>query len=296
MSYLCTAMPVFSVILPAYNAVRFIERCFRSLQAQTFPDWEAICVDDGCRDGTGEILDRLAAEDARVRVLHKPNEGVGAARNDALAMATGQYVLFLDSDDFLHPQMMEICLKLAERDGSDIVAFDYDHAYRNRTILRHALHLPERMDFPRFRTFKDYEAAITDDIFDWATEYSHHDRKLATRHCQPWRRIYRRELVEGIGWMTGVIYEDFPWWSEVMLRVRRATLTDLPLYFYYPNRGSYILSSREEYKVKSLQEVIRAAKKVYENVDPGIRERWNREFLRPFQTKLAKKEKRLRAK
>ena len=289
-------MPVFSVIIPAYNAARYIGRCLRSLQAQTFPDWEALCVEDGCRDDTGAILDRFAAEDARIRVLHKPNGGVGAARNDAMTMATGRYVLFLDSDDFLHPQMMEICQRLAERDGSDIVAFDYDHAYRNRTILRNALHLPERMDFPRFRTFQDYETAVTDDIFDWATEYTRSDRRLATRHCQPWRRMYRRELVEGIGWMTGVMYEDFPWWSEVMLRVRRATLTDLPLYFYYPNRGSYIFSSREEYKVKSLQEVIRAAEKAYENVDPGVRERWEREFLRPFQAKLAKKEKRLRAK
>ena len=134
-------MPVFSVILPAYNAARFIERCLLSLQAQTFQDWEVLCVDDGCQDGTGEILDRFAAGDARIRVLHKANEGVGAARNDAVAMATGEYVLFLDSDDFLHPQMMEICLSLAERDGSDIVAINYDHAYRNRTILRQALRL-----------------------------------------------------------------------------------------------------------------------------------------------------------
>ena len=289
-------MPVFSVILPAYNAARFIERCLKSLQAQTFPDWEAICIDDGCQDGTGEILDRFAEEDPRIRVTHKPNEGVGAARNDAVAMATGDYILFLDSDDFLHPQMMEICLGLAERDGSDIVAINYDHAYRFRIILRQALRLPERMDFPRFKTFKDFETVVTDDIFDWATEYTRHDRKLATRHCQPWRRVYRREIVKDIVWMPDIMYEDFLWWSEVMLRVRRATLTDLPLYFYYPNRGSYIFSSHEEFKIKSLQEVIRAAEKAYEKVDPAIRERWDREFLRPFQAKLARKEKHFRNK
>ena len=287
-------MPAFSVIIPAYNAARYIGRCLRSLQAQTCPDWEAVCVDDGCQDGTGAVLDRFAAADARIRALHKPNGGVGAARNDALAMATGAYILFLDSDDFLHPQMMEICRTLLERDGSDIVAFNYDHAYRNRTILRQALRFPERMDFPRFKTFQDYETVVTDDIFDWATEYSRHERKLATRHCQPWRRVYRKEMVEGIAWMKGVMYEDFPWWSEVMLRVRRATLTDLPLYFYYPNRGSYILSSREEFKIKSLRETIQAAEKAYAGVDPRIRERWEREFLRPFQAKLAKKEEHFR--
>ena len=116
------------------------------------------------------------------------------------------------------------------------------------------------------------------------------------RHCQPWRRVYRREIVQDIPWMSGVMYEDFPWWSEVMLRVRRATLTDLPLYFYYPNRGSYIFSSREAFKIESLRKVIQAAEKAYENVDPGIRERWEREFLKPFQAKLAKKEKYFRNK
>ena len=78
-----------------------------------------------------------------------------------------------------------------------------------------------------------------------------------------------------------------------MLRVRKATLTALPLYFYYPNRRSYVFSSANEYKVESLRKAIREAEKTYENVDPGIRERWEREFLQPFQAKLAKKEKRL---
>ena len=285
-------MPVFSVILPAYNTVRFVERSLRSLQAQTFPDWEAICIDDGCTDGTGAVMDRFAAEDGRFRVIHKANAGVGAARNDALVLAQGRYILFLDSDDFLHPQMMEITRNLAERDGSDIVAFNYDHSYRNRLILRHLLRLPEPREL-HFKTFRDIETAVTDDIFDWATEYSRHEKKLATRHCQPWRRMYRRALLEGIVFPRDIIYEDFPWWSEVMLRVRRATLTDLPLYFYYPNRSSFIFSSKEEFKVRSLRTAIEAAEKVYENVDPGIRERWEREFLQPFKDKLAKKEKRL---
>ena len=285
-------MPVFSVIIPAYNSVQFVERAMKSLQAQTFPDWEALCIDDGCKDGTGAVMDRLAAEDNRFRVVHKANAGVGAARNDALAMAQGKFILFLDSDDFLHPQTMEITRDLAERDGSDIVAFNYDHSYRNHLILRHLLHLPEPKKL-RFKTFKDFETAVTDDIFDWATEYSHHEKRLATRHCQPWRRMYRRELLKGIVFPPDIMYEDFPWWSEVMLRIRRATLTDLPLYFYYPNRSSFIFSSKEEFKVRSLRVAIEATEKAYADVDPGIKERWEREFLQPFKDKLAQKEKRL---
>ena len=286
-------MPAISVIIPVYNAERFLGRCLGSLQGQTFADWEALCVDDGSTDGTGALLDRLAAEDPRIRVRHKANAGVSEARNEALTLAQGTYVLFVDSDDFLHPQTMEITHRLAERDGSDIVAFNYDHAYRNRMILRHLLHIPEPARM-HFKEFTDFETAVTEDIFDWATEYSRHERKLATRHCQPWRRLYRMSILEGISFLPGIIYEDFPWWSEVLLRVRKATLTDLPLYFYYPNRSSYILSSREEYKIRSLKTAIAAAEKIYEPVEPGIRERWEREFLRPFRDKLSRKEKRLK--
>ena len=288
-------MPYFSVIIPAHNTAQYLDRCLQSLQAQSFTDWEAVCVDDGSTDGTGALIDRYAAEDPRFLVLHQSQAGVSTARNEAFRKVSGQFVAYLDSDDFLHPQMLEICHALAERDGSDVVAFDYDHSYRNRLMIRHLLHLPEPRRM-RFRTFGDFETAVTEDIFDWATEYSRHERELATRHCQPWRRLYRKAVLEGISFIPGIIYEDFPWWSAVMLRVRKATLTALPLYFYYPNKRSYILSSTNTYKVESLRTAIREAQKTYENVDPGIRERWEREFLRPFQAKLAKKEKHLRDK
>ena len=286
-------MPAISVIIPAYNAEAFLERCLGSLQAQTFTDWEAVCVDDGSTDGTGALLDRLAVEDSRIRVLHKANAGVSEARNDALAQAQGTYVLFVDSDDFLHPQTMEITLRLAERDGSDIVAFTYDHAYRNKLIFLHLLHLPEPGRL-HFKEYGDFETAVTEDIFDWATEYTRHEKKLASRHCQPWRRLYRKTILEGIRFIPGIIYEDFPWWSEVLLKVRKATLTDLPLYYYYPNPSSFILSSRESFKIQSLRTAIAAAEKVYEPVEPGIRERWEQQFLRPFRDKLARKEKRVK--
>ena len=281
-------MPAISVIIPAYNAEAFLERCLGSLQAQTFEDWEAVCVDDGSTDGTGALLDSRAAGDRRIRVIHKANEGVSVARNTALKAAEGRYVLFVDSDDFLHPRAMEITFNLAERDGSDIVCFTYDHGYRTRLMLRHILGLPDpkRMTF---RDFGDFGTLVTDDIFAHASEDSHPGEGLWTKHCQPWRCLYRKEIVEGIDFIPGIIYEDFPWWSEVMLRVRKATLTDLPLYFYYPNRRSYILSSREDLKIRSLQTAITAAEKIYAHADPVRKERWEQQFLLPFREKLEKK-------
>lgn len=286
-------MPVVSVIIPAFNAAAFLERCLESIRRQTFTDWETVCVDDGSTDGTGALLDRWASDDPRIRVLHKENAGVSAARNDALAACCGEYVLFVDSDDFLHPQTMEICLRLARQDGSDLVAFTYDRRFRRRMMVRHLFHLPDpkKQDF---KSFENPDTVVTEDIFDWATELSHPGKRLITKHCQPWRCLYRKDLIDGITFLPGIIYEDFPWWSEVLLRVRRATLTDLPLYFYYPNRTSYIFRSREEFKVRSLEIAIPAAIRIYEYADPADRERWERNFLRPFQEKLAKKKARLR--
>lgn len=162
------------------------------------------------------------------------------------------------------------------------------HGYRTRLMLRHNLGLPDpkRMTF---RDFGDFGTLVTDDIFAHASEYSHPGEGLWTKHCQPWRCLYRKEMVEGIDFIPGIIYEDFPWWSEVMLRVRKATLTDLPLYFYYPNRRSYIFSSQEDFKIRSLRTAITAAEKAYADVDADRKERWERQFLRPFREKLEKK-------
>ncbi|MBQ3765557.1 MAG: glycosyltransferase [Bacteroidales bacterium] len=284
-------MPAISVIIPVFNAERFLDRCIGSVRDQTFGDWEAVCVDDGSTDRSGVMLDGYAELDPRIRVVHKANEGVSIARNVALEAAGGRFILFLDSDDFLHPQAMEITFSLAERDGSDVVAFTYDHGYRTRTILRHLLHLPESGNV-KYKTFRTPETVVTEDIFDWATEYSHPKKKLATKHCQPWRRLYRKDILDGVSFIPGIMYEDFPWWSEVMLRVRKATLTDLPLYFYYPNRGSYIFSSKEAFKIKSLRTAINSASNLYDGVEPSRRARWEKEFLQPFREKLDKKEHR----
>lgn len=91
--------PFFSIIIPVYNVAPYLRECLDSVLAQTFGDWEAICVDDGSTDGSGAILDEYAVRDKRFRVVHQPNAGVATARNKGLEETTGQWVLFLDADD-----------------------------------------------------------------------------------------------------------------------------------------------------------------------------------------------------
>lgn len=103
-------MPQVSVIVPVYNVEAFLPRCLESIAAQTFRDFECILVDDGSPDGCGAICDAWSAHDARFIALHKPNGGVSSARNAGLDLAKGTWVVFCDSDDSLHPQLLELAL------------------------------------------------------------------------------------------------------------------------------------------------------------------------------------------
>ena len=91
--------PFFSIIIPVYNVAPYLRECLDSVLAQTFTDWEAICVDDGSTDDSGAILDEYVARDKRFRVIHQKNAGVSAARNRALQVALGEWITFLDGDD-----------------------------------------------------------------------------------------------------------------------------------------------------------------------------------------------------
>ncbi|MGM9852627.1 MAG: glycosyltransferase family 2 protein [Muribaculaceae bacterium] len=116
-----------SVVIPVYNVERYLGECVASVQAQQYKDYEIILVDDGSKDSSGAICDRLAASDpARVRVIHKANAGLGMARNTGIEAATGDYITFLDSDDTIHPEAYRACIEVLEANHADQARF-LDH-------------------------------------------------------------------------------------------------------------------------------------------------------------------------
>ena len=116
-------MPKLSVVVPVYNVLDYLEKCVASVQAQTLEDWELLLVDDGSTDGCGALCDRLAGEDPRVRAIHQENQGLGGARNTGIAAAQGEFLLLLDSDDWLAPEIAAHAVAAAERCGADMVLF-----------------------------------------------------------------------------------------------------------------------------------------------------------------------------
>ena len=117
-------MPKFSIIVPVYNVEKYINKCIDSLISQTLKDIEIILVDDGTPDKSGEICDEYAKKDDRIKVIHKKNEGVSAARNDGLAAATGEWVIFCDSDDWMEQNACELMYLNGEKVGASVVIAD----------------------------------------------------------------------------------------------------------------------------------------------------------------------------
>lgn len=114
-------MPLLSVIIPIYNARTYIEKCIKSIIRQSFWDYELILVDDGSVDGSGYICDTYAEQDNRIHVIHQLNQGVSAARNAGLEAASGRYVCFVDADDWIEPDLFQICIDTIESNGADIL-------------------------------------------------------------------------------------------------------------------------------------------------------------------------------
>ena len=110
-----------SIIVPVYNAEKYLDRTISNILEQTFTDFELLLIDDGSKDSSGKICDQWKKKDTRVKVIHQNNTGVGGARNTGLDAAQGEYIGFVDNDDFIHPQMYEILISVAEKENADIV-------------------------------------------------------------------------------------------------------------------------------------------------------------------------------
>lgn len=282
------ATPKISIIIPMWGVEKYLRRCLDSVKNQTFKDWQAICVDDESPDKSGEIAEEYAKQDKRFIVIHKKNGGLSDARNAGMPYAKGKYIMYLDSDDFIHPQTMEIAYEMAEKNKADIVSFAYDRFYRPQLMVRHFLHMDTDNVVPfgirKKYDVKNLETRTTDDVFEYATERAHNknnpNRKWLIKHCQVWKNMYKKSLIKDIPFIKGLLFEDFPWWSEVMLKRPRVTVVNLPLYYYIPNFGGIVLSAKQLKIMKCLCTGIKHAYKLYkEKADSDQMKKWQSQFM-----------------
>ena len=222
----------FSVIVPFYNIAQYVDQCMKSLIGQSFKDFEIIAVDDGSQDQTGALLDAYAAEDRRVRVVHKINGGLTSARKAGALVATGEYVLVVDGDDWIALDYLEKLNSILERTPVDIVICGYFKVSPNRMKA-----FPPR---PINRKYGLFERAEIE------------ERYLTSLFSVPqnvWGKAYRRDLYLSIQLpMDDAIRmgEDLCISYPSLARAERIYLLNEPLYFYRVNPES-ITNSHQKY-------------------------------------------------
>ncbi|MDD5864109.1 MAG: glycosyltransferase family 2 protein [Firmicutes bacterium] len=249
-------MPEISVIVPVYNAESYLRCCVDSILSQTVSDFELILVDDGSPDGCGAICDAYAARDSRVRVLHQENQGQAAARNHALTVARGEWICFVDSDDAIHPQMLEILAKAAAESGAPIAM----------CRMVEAPELPPDFFTPvdaEWETLSMAEEPLTK-LFDAGT----YPGWVA---CA---KLLRRELVAEHPFCPGRVYED----NEAVCHwlVAAKTIASVPrsLYYYRTNPDSTTQSRFTLKRLDYLWALERIIRFYHSAHYPALRERF----------------------
>lgn len=184
-------MPKLSAVVPVYKVEGLLGQLIESLQNQTLSDIQIILVDDGSPDRSGQICDEYAAKDSRIKVIHKPNGGVGAARNDGLAAAEGQWLYFCDSDDFLELDALEKLVEAGEANQADVVYGDVAMLSGDKV---------QRMRFHKEAFVSDDRAVLDKLVMTvFGRRYCHlppEGGPAASCYGGPWNKIVRRELLE----------------------------------------------------------------------------------------------------
>ena len=183
--------PTVSVVVPVYRVEKYLDKCVSSICAQTFADFELILVDDGSPDNCPALCDAWAQKDSRIRVIHQKNGGLSAARNAGIEAALGQYLLFVDSDDYIEPDMLRQLVYGAQRSGAKMTLCS----------LRYEDELGIPFLYPDFSSVQD---AILDRNAFWNGYYS----SQSAYYVVAWNKLYRRELFTSLRYPVGKLHED----------------------------------------------------------------------------------------
>ena len=219
-----------SIIIPIYNVESYLRKCIDSVLSQTYQDWELILVDDGSSDNCPEICDEYAQKDERILVIHKENGGQGSARNQGLNVAKGDYISFIDSDDYIEPEMYAVMIEALERTGSDI------------SICGLKTHSGIRVKETVLYGTQEVEIIGAEEIL-------RHYFKTPYVTGSPVDKIYRKELFQKIRFPEGVAREDVYIMHYIYGACNKVVHTGKCFYNYIVREGS---SENQEFSPKFL--------------------------------------------
>ena len=243
-----------SIIVPIYNVASYLRKCVDSLLVQDISDYEIILVDDGSTDDSGAIADEIVREamgkrqwamdnetnrqspianNPTLRVIHQENAGLSAARNTGISLATGKYILFVDSDDYLQPNTLGALLEQAERDNLDVLRFRYQNVKESGEAFA---------PYKDMTNYNDYSVIPTDGL-------TFLNERMGTQ-CYAWQFLVSLEIVRQEMFTPGIYFEDTDWTPRMLLRAKSVASTDLIIYNYLWREGSITLSQKDTTKMR----------------------------------------------
>ena len=251
-------MPKVSVIVPVYKVEPFLRCCVDSVLSQTFSDFELILVDDGSPDSCGAICDEYAARDSRVRVVHKQNGGVSEARNTGLNLAVGEYISFLDSDDYMQPELLQTVVETMDT-GLDLLIFRHYRFCEGK--------MPQAVPFEKYGLIQLTEEAeradfIVKDLLTYQVGW------------EVWNRVFRRDLIQAYSLRFPNRSMAFAGFAEDLYfnlcycaHVRKLIVLDKCLYNYRIHSGSVMHQNEKKRKLNISNELSKAVLHYYQQFD-----------------------------
>ncbi len=215
-------LPLISIIVPVYKVEQYLDNCIQSVLAQSYPNWELFLIDDGSPDKCGEMCEEYAKHDKRIIVIHQNNSGQSSARNRALDYPpSGEYVTFLDSDDFWHTDYLKDMSDLAVKHNADIVQCGFVKGFNNV--------------FPKFTGKNSVDICNNHSVF--LTEKA---------NIVMWGKLFRLSLFDGIRMPVGLYNEDDWTMWKIYYQARKILITSDKLYYYTVNPASTMARLRRK--------------------------------------------------
>ncbi|WP_310175392.1 glycosyltransferase family 2 protein [Neobacillus niacini] len=223
--------PKVSVIVPIYKVEKYLSRCIESILKQTYTNLEIILVDDGSPDQCGKIAEQYAERDKRIKVFHKKNGGLSDARNFGMQFTTGEYTMFVDSDDWLKESMVENMVYASKKYNADVVQSAFYYAYDQHLLFDNRIY--SQNDPPVVLDNKALmrELVINETVKNFA-----------------WGKLYKTKMIKNLAFKKGVLFEDVFWAHKVMQRVNIFVILNTPLYYYYQRDDSIVAN----YSIRNL--------------------------------------------
>lgn len=234
-----------SVIVPVYGVEKYLDRCVESVLCQTYKDFELLLVDDGSTDDCPRMCDEWAKKDERIRVFHKSNGGLSSARNYGLDKANGEYIAFVDSDDFIHPDYLIFLYFALTQADADIVICNFK-LFNDKTEIK--IEKEEIQEIKEYDNYTIFEK--NDDFLGGACDLK---KEVA------WNKLYKKEIFSDIRFPEGKIHEDTATYYKFLYSAKKIAYISNRLYFYYENPMGTMRKPFTEARLSSVDFLIEEA-------------------------------------